>query len=178
MSKTVKNLMISEIRRRLGDARDMIVVDMSKVTAFDSNKWRNSLRKRNIRAVGVKNAVARKALSEVGITGLDAALKGPSTLLFGGEDAVALAKQIVDDLKTVPNLQIRGGALSGDTPLSAEQVEQLSKSPGRKELLSQLVGLILSPGARLGGALLGAGGRISGAVKAHSEREADAAPVA
>jgi len=58
----------------------------------------------------------------------------------------------------------------GESPLTAPEVEILSKSPGRKEMLSLLVGLILSPGARVSGALLGAGGKFAGQVKTLSER--------
>ena len=66
-------------------------------------------------------------------------------------------------------LEIKGGGL-GETALTAPDVETLSKSPGRKEMLSQLSGLILSPGARLNGAILGAGGKLAGQVKTLSDR--------
>ena len=66
-------------------------------------------------------------------------------------------------------LEIKGGGL-GETALTAPDVETLSKSPGRKEMLSQLVGLILSPGARVNGAILGAGGKLAGQIKTLAER--------
>jgi large subunit ribosomal protein L10 len=96
-------------------------------------------------------------------------LVGPSTLAFGGEDIVALSRELTEWADKIKVLQIKGGGL-GDTSLTATDVETLSKSPGRKETLSQLVGLILSPGARVSGALLGAGGKLAGQVKTLSER--------
>jgi large subunit ribosomal protein L10 len=173
MSKHVKQMMINEIRSQIGDCRDLLVVDSSKVEAFTENKWRLALHKKKIRALGVKNAVARRALADIGITSLDKALTGASTLIWGGEDIVALAKEIVASAKEVKNLAIKGGTLSG-TALSAQEVDALSKSPGKKELLGQLVTLFLSPGARLGGALLGAGGRLAGQVQAIAEKTDDA----
>jgi large subunit ribosomal protein L10 len=127
------------------------------------------LRKKNIRLVGVKNAVARRALNQIGLSGVSKALSGPSTLAFGGEDIVALSKELTEWASKIKEMEIKGGGL-GETALTAPDVETLSKSPGRKELLSQLVGLILSPGARLNGALLGAGGKLAGQVKTLSER--------
>jgi len=59
--------------------------------------------------------------------------------------------------------------------VDAKGVVDLSKSPGRLELISQIAGLALSPGARLCGALLGPGGKVSGQLKALADKE-DAAP--
>ena len=96
-------------------------------------------------------------------------MKGPSTLAFGGEDIVALSRELTEWAKKIKVLEIKGGGL-GETALTAPDVETLSKSPGRKEMLSQLVGLILSPGARVNGAILGAGGKLAGQIKTLAER--------
>lgn len=170
MSKVVKNMMMDDLRQAVGDCREIIVVDVSKLDGVTSNKWRVALSKKRIRAVGVKNAVARKALGDVGLTGLGPALKGPSTLIFGGEDIVALSREITEWAQKLKELQICGGAV-GETSLSASDVEALSKSPGRKELLGQLAGLILSPGAQLAAALLGPGGKLAGCVKSLADKE-------
>jgi len=170
MSKVMKSMMISDIQREVGDCREVLVVDTSKLTAVATNQWRIAMQKKNIRILGVKNAVARKALSEIGLKGLDKALAGPSTLVWGGEDIVALSREISEWAAKAKEASIKGGAI-GDSPLSPGDVESLSKSPGRKELLSQLAGLILSPGARLAAALLGPGGRVSGAIAAKADAE-------
>lgn len=169
MSKVIKKLMIDDIRTCVGECREVLVVDASKVDAVTTNQWRLELQKKHITVLGVKNAVARAALTEVGLGGLAGVLSGPSTLIFGAEDIVALAKEVTESAKKIKTLQIKGGAL-GETAISATDVESLSKSPGRKELLSQLMGLILSPGARVNGAILGAGGYLAGQVKAVADK--------
>ncbi len=138
MSKVVKNLMISEIRQRVGEYREVLVLDASKVNAVAANKLRLTLRKKGIRLLGVKNAVARKALSDLGLTGLGAVLTGPSTIAFGGEDIVALSRELAEHATQIKELEIKGGAI-GATSLTAKNVEDLSKSKGRAELLSDLV---------------------------------------
>lgn len=165
MSKFVKSMMIADIQREVGETQEVLVIDTSKLSGVAINKWRLALHKKQIRLLGVKNAVARRALSDVGLSGVDGALSGPSTIVWGGEDIVALSREVSKWAEEVKEVTIKGGAI-GSTPLSVKDVESLSKSPGRKELLSQLVGLILSPGARLAGAMLGPGGRVCGAVKA------------
>ena len=169
MSKLVKDLMIDGIQKHVGECREVLVVDVSKVDAVNANRLRLALRKKNIRLLGVKNAVARRALSQIGLSGVAQALVGPSTLAYGGEDIVALSREITQWAEKIKVLEIKGGGL-GETALTGPDVVSLSKSPGRKELLSQLVGLILSPGARVSGAVLGAGGKLAGQVKTLSER--------
>ncbi|ODA30376.1 50S ribosomal protein L10 [Planctopirus hydrillae] len=168
MSKVVKKMMIDDIRTAVGEHRDLLVLDASKVDAVSANKWRLLMQSKKISVLGVRNSVAKAALREVGIDLADS-LKGPSTIVWGAEDVVALAREIVDSLKDCKNLAVKGGTLSG-TALSASDVEKLSKSPGRKEVLGQLVGLILSPGANLAGALLGAGGTLAGQVQSIAEK--------
>ena len=153
------------------------IVDVSRVDGVTSNKWRVALSKKRIRAIGVKNAVARKALGDVGLTGLGSVLAGPSTIVFGGEDIVALSREITEWTQKIKLLEIRGGAV-GETSLSATDVEALSKSPGRKELLGQLAGLMLSPGAQLAAALQGPGGKLAGCVQAVADKEGAETPAA
>ena len=152
MSKVVKRMMIDSIQGALGECREVLVLDASRLTGFAANQLRLDLRKKRISMLGVKNAVARRALSEIGLTGAAGALKGACTLVYGSEDIVSLAKEMTSCCEKQKTIEIRGGAI-GDTPLNAKDVETLSKSPGRRELLSQIAGLILSPGAQLAATL-------------------------
>ena len=170
MSRAVKNMMIDSIQTELRDCREVIVVDVSRLDGVTSNQLRLSLRKKNIRLLGVKNAVAKKACRDFGLSGLNPSLTGASTLVFGGEDIVSLSREVVGWREKLKPLEIRGGAL-GETALSAADVESLSKSPGRVELLGQIVSLMLAPGARIAAALTGAGGRIAGQVKTLADRD-------
>lgn len=169
MSKVVKRMMINSIQGALGECREVLVLDASKLNAVEANKMRNTLRKKQIYLLGVKNAVARRALSEIGLTGAADALTGACTLVFGGEDIVALSKELTEWCEKIKAIEIRGGAI-GATPLRPADVVSLSKSPGRAELLSQIAGLIKSPGGRLVGAITSAGGKIAGQVKAIADK--------
>ena len=170
MSKTVKKMLIGEIRDRIGETRDLLVVDSSKLDALTANRFRLALREKQISLLTVKNTLARRALNDAGVTALDPVLDGPSTIIWGGEDIVALSKEIARWAKELEPLQIKGGAVEGTT-LNAADVDQLSKSPSREELIGQIAGLILSPGAQLAGALLGPGGYLAGQIKELAEKE-------
>lgn len=173
MSRHVKEMVISEIQSRIGDVKDFIVVDCSKVDAITANRWRLGLRKDRITALTVKNSIAANALKKKGIEGLDAVLSGPSTLIWGGDDVVALSKAVTKYAQEVPNLEIKGGSVEGQS-LNAAAVDSLSKSAGRAETIGQIAGLLLSPGGQLAGCLQGPGGRLAGQLKTLSEKEVSA----
>jgi len=174
MSKRIKDMLVVELRQRLGEHRDILVVDYSKLDGVTLNNLRLKLRKQNIRMLGVKNSLARKVLGELGLGGLDPYLAGPSTLVFGGPDIVALSKEITKWAKDLEPLQIKGGVVEGNS-IGPAQVDALSKSPSREELLGKIVTLMLSPGAKLCGALLGAGGTVCGQIKSIADKEPETA---
>ena len=174
MSKIVKNMVIGEIRNRLGDCDELLVVDASRVDAVTDNQFRLALQEKGIQLLQVKNTLACHALQDREIDGLQEIMVGPSTLVWGSEDIVALSKEIAQWARQIKTLEIKGGALEGKA-IDAAGVDRLSKSPSRLELIGQIAGLLLSPGARIAGALLGPGGTISGQLKAMSESEEDAA---
>ena len=172
MSKYVKEMVIAEIRDRIGEPGDMLVIDSSRLDAISTNRFRLALREKDFSAFTVKNSLAKKALNAAGMTALDLILQGPSTLVWGGEDIVALSKEISKWVKELKDLEIKGGTSEGES-LSAEEIDKLSKSPSREELIGQIMGLALSPGAQLAAALLGPGGKIAGQIKTLADKEED-----
>jgi large subunit ribosomal protein L10 len=170
MSKRVKGMLVDTIKRRLGESRDLLLIDASKLDANTANRFRLALRAKEISALTVQNTLARKALNDSGVTALDSLLEGPSTLVWGGQDIVALSKEISKWAKDVAELEIKGGAVEGQT-LDSAGVDALSKSPSREELLSQIAGMLLSPGAKLAAALLGPGAMLASQIKQISEPE-------
>jgi large subunit ribosomal protein L10 len=169
MSKYVKELIIDDVHARLGDARDVVIIDSSALDPITDHEFRGKIRNAGIKMLTVKNTLARKALERNGAQGIDKILAGPSTIIYGGEDVVALSKIVVKVTKDYEKIAIKGGVSEG-TPLNSDAVTALSKSPGRLELISQIVGQILSPGANLAGALLGPGGKLAGIVKTIEEK--------
>ncbi len=170
MSKVIKQMLIDDITGRLGDHRDMLVIDVSRLDAINANKFRLALAEKDITALTVKNSLARKALHGVGVESLDDILSGPSTLVWGSEDVVALSKEIAKWTKDLEAIEIRGGTVEGDT-LDAAGVDALAKSPGREELLSIIAGQIAGPGAQLAAQLNGPGGQLAGQIKSKADED-------
>jgi large subunit ribosomal protein L10 len=173
MSRRVKELLIDDLGARLKGIKDFVVVDASKLDGVTANKLRLAMKKKKISALGIRNKLGRVALKNVGVTSLDPLLEGPSTLVWGGEDIVALSKEIAKWAKEIEPLQIKGGTTEGAT-LTKETVDELAKSPGRKELIGQILAAMMSPGAQLAGALVGPGRQLASQIEKISEKEESA----
>lgn len=170
MSKFVKKMMIDDLRGKLDGRRDFLVLDLSKMDAVTNNEMRLALAAKGITLLGVKNRILQVILRDEGIDPLEEALSGPSVLAWGGEDIVGLSREMTQWAKKIEQVEIKGGAVDGQGVDSAG-VTAIGKGPSRLELIGQLAGLVLSPGAKLAGALLGPGGTLSGQLKTMSEKE-------
>jgi large subunit ribosomal protein L10 len=174
MGKRVKEMLIDDVGRRLRGVRDVLVVNSSKLDGVTANKLRMAMRKKNISALTVRNKLAKKALQGAGLSSLDPFLEGPTTLVWGGDDIVALSKEIARWAKEIEPLEIKGGTTEGSS-LTAARVEELSKSPGRQELISQIAALLTSPGAQLAAALMGPGAKLASQIQKIAEKEEQSA---
>jgi large subunit ribosomal protein L10 len=156
MSKYVKDLIATDLRRRLADVKDCVLVSVAGMDANRSHKLRMELRAKRMNLLVVKNSLAARAVEGTSLAPAFHGLTGPAAIVWGGTDVVDLAKEITRLAadKQYEKLQPRGGVMEG-APLSAAEVEQVSKWPSREEQLSLLVGQILGPGARLAAQLGG-----------------------
>ena len=172
MSKYVKSLIAEHLRGRLQNVHDALLVNMVGLDANTNTRLRAELRRKNIEVVVVKNSMAARATEGTPLAPLFANLSGTAAICWGGEDIVSLAKEITKlarDDKLAP-FQARGGVMDGE-PLSAPQVEQVSKWPSRTEQLSILLGQILSPGAMLASQLVSVGGALASQIEQRSKSE-------
>lgn len=145
MSRHIKRLMIDSIQEAISGVRDLVVVDVSRVTAVSVNRIRLDLADRGITLLCVKNAVASRALIDSGLDCASQAFVGPSALVFGVDDIVTTIKELVKCVDEYKLFSIRSGIVDGCI-LNSGDVDTLSKSPGKAELMSQLSGCVLSPG--------------------------------
>lgn len=142
MSRIIKGLMIKSIQDFFLNDRDMFVVDVSRVIATDINRIRLDFVDRGIRLVFIKNAVAYRALSDIGLDIASQAFAGSSAIALGGGDVITLSKELMKCTELHKSFHIRSGIVDGRL-LSSSDVEALSKSPGKSEILSQLSACIL-----------------------------------
>ncbi len=134
MSKRLKALIAKELLSEFSGLDKCVIMGLSGIPAVSADRIRADLRSRNMRLQVVKNTLASVALKEVGISGVEEYLEGPSALMTGGGDIVELVKAATELVKIEKGFEVKGGFGEGKV-LSPQEVAMLSKIPGRRELL-------------------------------------------
>lgn len=170
MSKAIKDLLVSDLKGRLRDVGEVIVVSLGKLDAQKTTQLRQALRKKRISLQLVKNSLARRAVADTPLAPAFDAPEGMLAVAWGGEDVVDLAKELdrLAGVKDFEGFECRGGALDG-ARLSASDVKLVAKWPTRAEQLSLLSGQICSMAATLAGQIVSAGGTLAGQIKSRSD---------
>jgi len=147
MSKQLKNWLREDVKRRIGNDHDVVVLCLDKFTVAGANDLRGSLRKQGARMTVLRNRVARKAFDEIGIGSAAGLLKGMSAIAYGGKDGLPAVSRVVTEW-TKKNkdsgVKILGGCLDGQA-LTAQEIEALASLPGKPELLAMIASAVTAP---------------------------------
>lgn len=162
MSKLVKNLVTNDIKKRLQNVNDALLVNTVGMNSSTTYSLRKELRAKKINVLVVKNSMAARATADTPLARLFDGVGGSAAVCWGSDDIVALAKSITELIKSekFPAFQPRGGVMDGEQ-ISAEQIAEVAKWPTRTEQLSLLLGQILSVGSRLNSQLIAVGGALA-----------------
>src|SRR5438046_6759857 len=174
-TKAEKQAMVTARAARLRNAStvygtDFTGVDVAKIT---QRRRRRRLAGGGTDFVVVKNALARRALADAQVPGLEAHLAGPTGLVLTGADPIVAAKVLADFAKEFEKPAIKVGLVDGKT-VTPELVKRLASLPTKHELLVQLGGMLQAPMAGLVGAVDGLlMNMVGGIVAMRTKRAAD-----
>ncbi len=170
MSKKVKELVSNDIKNRLQNVNDALLVNMIGMNSSSTYTLRKELRSKKIKILVVKNSMAARAAAGTPLAKIFDGVSGAAAICWGGEDIVSLAKAVSEIIKSdkFPAFQPRGGVMDGEQ-LSPDQIADVAKWPSRTEQLSLLLGQICSVGGRLNSQLLAAGGALASQIAQKAE---------
>ncbi len=174
MSKKVKSLIIDEMKSRFQNVHEFVIVSMRGIDGIENNTIRDELGKKGIRLTVVKNSLASRAFSDLGMPAVSEILAGPCTVAYGGESIVDVAKELVEWNKKQSLLEIKGGYLEGQV-LDAGAAVGLSKMPSRAELQAMVVMITQSPARKLASVITSPAGVIAGCLKTIIDKQEKAA---
>jgi large subunit ribosomal protein L10 len=147
MNKEQKAAAIEEVAGQIQESEAVFAVDYRGISVPQAAELRTRLTEAGARFRVVKNTLTQRAADQAGAESLKEFLVGPTAFTFvvadGGDVALA-AKALATFRRETDLLTFKGGVMNGD-PLSAEQLEALSRLPARDVLHGQLVGMIASP---------------------------------
>jgi large subunit ribosomal protein L10 len=172
MARADRQAAVAEIVDSFNDADGAVLTDYRGLTVKQLQDLRRSLGANANYAV-VKNTLAKIAANEVGISGFDDLLTGPTAIAFINGDVVEAAKGLRDFAKANPALIIKGGVLDGSI-LDAKEVAKLADLESREVLMGKLAGAMiasLSQAVYLLNAPLAQAARLAGALQAKAEQD-------
>ena len=174
-----KQAIVAALTEQLKGASSGVLVDYKGITVAEDTALRVELRQNEVQYGVVKNTLARFALNNVGLEGLDEVLNGTTSLATSHGDPIApmrvinkYAKQLGDDKFT-----IKGGFMDGKI-LSLDEIMALAELPAKDVLQAQALGVMLAPITSLAivlKAIAEKGGEAAPAEEAAAAEEAPAA---
>lgn len=141
MARAEKVAEVAGVRDDISSSAATLLTHYRGLTVKELAELRGALRAANAQMRIVKNTLARRAVADAGITGLDEFLVGPTGLVFCQDDPVGPAKALKAFAKNHPALEIRGGYLDGAV-LNEAEARALAELQSREELLAEFVGLM------------------------------------
>ena len=173
MARADREAAVAEIVESFNGSAGAVLTEYRGLTVKQLQDLRRSLGENANYAV-VKNTLAKIAATQVGISGFDDLLTGPTAIAFINGDVVEAAKGLRDFAKANPTLVIKGGVLDGK-PLDAKEIAKLADLESREVLLGKMAGAMLaslSQAVYLLNAPLAQAARLAGALQAkRAERE-------
>lgn len=145
-----KVAVVANIKEKFEKAQSVVLINYQGINVEQDTALRNQFRQSGVEYAVLKNTLVRRAVNEMGITGLDSQLEGPSAFAFGMSDPVSPAKVIYDFIgkNKLECLSVKAG-LMGTEVMDVQAVKALSELPSREVLLARLVGTLNASVANL-----------------------------
>jgi large subunit ribosomal protein L10 len=148
MVQAYKLDIVKDLKERLQDAKAIVLVDYKGINIEEVNQLRSRFRSEKVDYLVQKNTLVKIALHDLGITGLDNYLVGPTALAICKIDEIAPARVVVKFLKDVMEEKefpkFKAGFISGNV-MDSQQMSTLAKLPSREELLAKVLGCAQAP---------------------------------
>jgi large subunit ribosomal protein L10 len=148
ISRAKKHEKVKQLAAELSTSTSAIIGTFKGLTAAKDFELRKRIREAGGQYHVVKNKLAAKASEGSKVEKALQGLKGVSAVAYTAGDPVALAKSLADWVKENSEFTFKLGIVDGKV-ITAAEVDQLAKMPGKEELFSKLLFLINAPATRL-----------------------------
>jgi len=182
MSKVMKQMEMASLKNTFKDVRDLAVLSVKGLPAQTGEAaLRTNLRKKKIRLKVVKNSLARRVFSELGlsISPESKYWEGPTMLAWGTSSVAELCQEIDKELKLPKTAKLfaekvkKKGAVADGQEVDWDTAV---KMPTRVQAIAQILGMILGAGSAIAGCLVGPGNQIAAQVQQISEKTGEGEP--
>jgi len=135
---------IDNLQELWGGSALAILTEYRGMTVAELTKLRRDLRTKGTEYHVTKNTLLLRAANQLGFTGLDDVLAGPTAVAFIKDDIAGGSKSLLDFAKNSKTIVIKQAILNGQL-VSGDRLESISKLPKKEELISKMLGSMLAP---------------------------------
>ena len=135
---SAKSEIVSQIKDKLSRAKSVVIVDYRGLTVSEVTELRNNMRAAGVEYKVLKNTMMSRACEELGITGVEEHLSGPSAFCFGYDDPVSAPKIMKEFAEKVNKTETKGGIMD-NAAIDNKVVEKLASTPSKEVLLTRLM---------------------------------------
>lgn len=165
---------VAALQESMQKAKTVAIVDFAGTTVNDQVKLRSALRK-----AGGEFRVAKNTLLNIVLNKpeMKDSFNGMSGAIFSFQDEVAAIKALFQFKKDTEKLTIKQGYMVADNKvLSSNELEALSKLPGKQELISMLISRLNGPAYGMVNVLKAGQRNLVYALKAIADKKGSEAP--
>jgi large subunit ribosomal protein L10 len=138
VNRAEKAQVIADLKDKVNKSNMTVVTDFRGMKVEQMERLRNELQKKEVEYQVVKNTLAGLAFKDTDHAIIHDKFQDCCAVAFIYDDPVASTKTIVDFTKKEKRLQLKFASFEGRY-LDAKDLEELSKLPGREELLSKML---------------------------------------
>ena len=150
---SVKNInSVKELSVKLDKAKAIYFTDYLGLDVVSVTKLRKNFVEKGVEFTVAKNTLIKLAAKEVGISGIDEFLEGPTAIAFGYDDPTSPARVIKEFLKDFDKPSVKGMIFDGEI-FTSDQFDKIANLSSKEQLLSKLVGMLNSPMSKLSSVL-------------------------
>lgn len=160
-----------EIEKKVAGSSFLILTDFTGLSVGDFTELRKRLTRSKAHALVVKNSMLRILLKKQGLPMPDAALQGPTAVVYGGPDISGAASAVKGFHKEFKKLRVKAGVLD-KAPLAAEEVNAIADLPSLEVLRAKLLGLLMAPASQFVRLASEPAARFARVVQARAEKPA------
>lgn len=176
LTKAKKNAKVAMLASELEHSTSAIIGSFKGLTASKDFELRKIIREAGGNYHVVKNKLAAKSAEGTKVEAALQGLKGVSSVAYTSGDPVALAKALSTWVKDNAEFTFKLGIVDGKI-INVDEIDSLSKLPGKEELFSKLLFLIQSPAQRLATVINATGRNLAVVVNMAAEQGKFGAPV-
>lgn len=155
MEKAEKDQIVENLSARLSKSEVSIIADYQGLSVMEFTELRKLLRDSGSLGQVFKNTLVRRSAKKSVGDDVSAdfekflgTLKGPTLVITSDKDPVSPAKILAQFMKEKQKVKVKGAWLDGKF-LDQSAVDQLSKMPGKEEILGKLLALLNTPATQL-----------------------------